>query len=88
MFGVSSVPRIVRRLKDKLGRVDPEQRRQFFVAQNAGAAQVDALLKISNVREAGTVCAKNFTHLDFRIDHMANEICKRHSPRLRFSLAE
>mmetsp|Transcript_22650 Transcript_22650/g.28020 ORF Transcript_22650/g.28020 Transcript_22650/m.28020 type:complete len:147 (+) Transcript_22650:316-756(+) len=74
VFNVSSVPRIVRRIKSRLGRMSPAERAERLESWHVGAARIDALVAISNARASGYISSKYFSHLDFRIDNRAREL--------------
>ena len=67
IFGVASVPRIIRRVKAKLARLTPDQRERCLKENHGDAARLDALMEVSNTRDAGIFAQKYFKTLDHRI---------------------
>ena len=87
VFGVRSVPRIVRRIKIRLARLTPEMQKITLASQHVGVARIDALLAISNARDANLIAPRHFMRLDFRIDSEVTKLCKHLAPDTRTPLA-
>ena len=53
VFNVSSVPRIVRRIKARLSKMTPEECSRRLESWQIGSARIDALAAISSARATG-----------------------------------
>ena len=55
VFSVSSVPRIVRRVKKKLSNMSVARQKELLESWNIGCAHIDAIVEVSKKRAQGSI---------------------------------